>query len=52
VLQEDPNLTRTLEVVVGSGYTGAHAVTVTGGTPTATASPAPKLRTAQDDVCA
>ena len=52
VLQEDPNLTRTLEVVVGSGYTGAHAVTVTGGTPTATASPGPKLRTAQDDVCA
>lgn len=52
VAQEDPNLTRTLEVVVGSGYTAAHAVTVTGTTPTATASPAPKLRTAQDDVCA
>ncbi|HUR14126.1 MAG TPA: LCP family protein [Mycobacteriales bacterium] len=52
VLQEDPNLQRTLEVVVGSGYTGAKAVTVTGAAPTATASPAPKLRTAQDDICA
>lgn len=52
VAQEDPTLTRTLEVVVGSSYTAAHAVTVTGTAPTATASPAAKLRTAQDDVCA
>jgi LCP family protein required for cell wall assembly len=52
VLQEDPTLQRTLEVVVGSGYTGARAVTVTGAAPTATASPGPKLRTAEDDVCA
>jgi LCP family protein required for cell wall assembly len=52
VAQEDPTLTRTLEVVVGSGYTGAHAVTVTAAGPTATSSPAPKLRTAQDDICA
>ena len=52
VVQEDPTLTRTLEVVVGSGYTGAHAVTVTAPGPTPSSSPAPKLRTAQDDVCA
>jgi LCP family protein required for cell wall assembly len=53
VLQEDPTLTRTLELVVGSSYTGAKAVTVTGttATPTASSSPGPKLRTAQDDIC-
>ena len=52
VLQEDPSLTRTLEVVVGSSYSGAKAVTVSGTTtPSSTTSPAPKLRTAGDDVC-
>ncbi|MDP9183460.1 MAG: LCP family protein, partial [Actinomycetota bacterium] len=53
VMKEDPTLQRTLEVVVGSSYAGAKAVTVTGtpSTPSATSSPAPKLRTAQDDIC-
>jgi LCP family protein required for cell wall assembly len=52
VLQEDPSLQRTLEVVVGSSYSGAKKVTVSApSTPSATASPAPKLRTAQDDIC-
>ena len=55
VLQEDPSLARTLELVVGSSYTGAQAVRVT-GTPTprpsASASPAPKVVTAQDASCA
>jgi LCP family protein required for cell wall assembly len=50
-LQQDDSLKSTLEVVVGSTYSGAKAVKVssTGGTPTS--SPAPKLRTAEDDVC-
>lgn len=51
VLQEDPNLQRTLEVVVGSSYDGAKKVTVT-GTPKPTKSATPALRTAEDDVCA
>ncbi len=51
VLQEDPTLQRTLEVVVGSGYSGTKAVTVS-PSPSATTSPGPKLRTAQDDICA
>jgi LCP family protein required for cell wall assembly len=55
-LQEDPSLTRTLEVVVGSTYSGAQKVTVTGGTatgsPSATPTPAVKIRTAEDDPCA
>jgi LCP family protein required for cell wall assembly len=53
VIQEDPTLTRTLEVVVGSSYNGAKAVTVTSPSTTATASssPAPAVRTAQDDIC-
>jgi hypothetical protein len=53
VLQEDPSLQRTLEVVVGSSYNGAKKVTVSApaSTPSATTSPAPKLRTAEDDVC-
>jgi LCP family protein required for cell wall assembly len=58
VLQEDPSLTKTLEVVVGSGYTGTKAVTVTApaapptsGTPATSPTPAVKIRTAQDDPC-
>lgn len=53
VVQEDPSLQRTLEVVVGSSYSGAKKVTVTGTTssPSASSSPAPKLRTAEDDIC-
>jgi LCP family protein required for cell wall assembly len=54
-LREDPSLQRTLEVVVGSSYQGAQAVTVTGtpapSTSTAAAPPV-KVRTAQDDICA
>lgn len=51
-LVQDDSLQRTLEVVVGSGYTGAKAVTVTGTpAPTTSASPAVKIRTAQDDIC-
>jgi LCP family protein required for cell wall assembly len=60
VLQEDPGLSKTLEVVVGSTYSGAKAVTVTApaappSTSTAPATsptPAVKIRTAQDDPCA
>ena len=55
VLQEDPSLDRTLEVVIGSGYTGAKAVTVTGTPaprPSTSASPKPKVVTAQDTACA
>ena len=49
---EDPSLQRTLEVVVGSEYPGAKAVTVTGTpSPRASASPGPKIRTAKDDIC-
>ena len=53
VLQQDDSLTRTLEVVVGSSYSGAKAVTVT-GTPRPSASPSSgvTIRTAQDDPCA
>lgn len=52
-LQEDPSLQRTLEVVVGSSYKGAQAVTVTGSAaPTASPTPAVKVRTAKDDICA
>jgi LCP family protein required for cell wall assembly len=52
-LVEDPSLGRNVQLVVGSGYTGAKRVTVTGApatrSPTATASPA--VVTAQDDPC-
>ena len=54
VVQEDPTLQRTLEVVIGSSYSGAKKVTVTapaGGTPSASPSAGPKIRTASDDVC-
>jgi LCP family protein required for cell wall assembly len=53
VPQEEPSLQRTLEVVVGSSYSGAKQVTVTGtpSSPSPTGSPAPKVRTAQDDIC-
>jgi LCP family protein required for cell wall assembly len=52
VVQEDDTLTRTLEVVVGSTYNGAQAVTVTGTpSPTANAPTIQKLRTAEDDIC-
>jgi LCP family protein required for cell wall assembly len=54
-LMPDPTLDRTLEVVVGSGYSGTRRVTVTGSpAPTASAPPsaAPKPVTAQDATCA
>ncbi len=50
----DPNLGSTLEVVVGSSYSGTQQVTVTGTpkppAPTATASP--QVITAAEDPCA
>jgi LCP family protein required for cell wall assembly len=53
-LEADPDLGNVLEVVVGSSYSGAHPVTVTGTkAPTApTASATPKVVTALDDPCA
>jgi LCP family protein required for cell wall assembly len=51
VLQEDPTLQRTLEVVVGSSFSGAKAVSVTGTPATSTPTTTQKLRTAEDDVC-
>ena len=51
VTRLDPALTRTLEVVVGSGYTAATSVTVS-STPGSTPSPAPvKVRSAAEDLC-
>ena len=54
VLQPDPALGATLEVVVGADYAGTRAVTVTAApeprSPSASASPA--VRTAADDPCA
>lgn len=54
VVQPDPSLTATLEVVVGANYTGTKAVTVTAKpapqTPSASASP--PVRTAAEDPCA
>jgi LCP family protein required for cell wall assembly len=54
ILEAAPELGSVLEVVVGSGYTGAKAVTVTGtaasGTPAS--APTPKVITALDDPCA
>jgi LCP family protein required for cell wall assembly len=56
VLQADANLGRTLELVVGTGYTGAHTVTVTGtpstATPTTgTSTAAAPLKTAAVNAC-
>jgi LCP family protein required for cell wall assembly len=51
VLQQDDSLHSTLEVVVGSSYSGAKAVKVSSTGATPSSSPAPKLRTAEDDVC-
>lgn len=53
-VQLDPSLTRTLEVVVGSGYSGARPVTVGGASaaPSPTGSPAPEVQTAAADPCA
>ena len=51
----DPNLDRTLEVVVGSSYTGAKQVTVTGRPkpqPTGGAASPPPVVTAAEDPCA
>ena len=50
----DPSLTRTLEVVVGSSYSGASPVTVKGRAPTRapSASAAPPVKTAAQDPCA
>jgi LCP family protein required for cell wall assembly len=54
VLQPDSSLGRTLDVVIGSDYSGAQKVTVT-AKPTATAKPstteAAPVRTAQDNPC-
>ena len=54
VVQPDPSLEATLEVVVGANYTGTKAVTVTAKpapqTPSASASP--PVRTAAEDPCA
>lgn len=53
--QLEPTLERTLEVVVGSGYTGARPVSVTGGgKPTSPSDPAspPPVVTAAQDPCA
>jgi LCP family protein required for cell wall assembly len=51
----DPALGRTLEVVVGSSYAGATAVTVAPRTPSpstgASPTPPPKVVTAAEDVC-
>jgi LCP family protein required for cell wall assembly len=58
VLELDPALDRTLELVVGSSYAGARPVTVTGGRPaapapaTATPTAAPQVVTAAEDPCA
>ena len=52
----DPKLTQTLEVVVGSGYSGTRPVTVSGAPPRsaapAPAAPAPEVQTAAQDPCA
>lgn len=52
-VQEDPTLTRNLQVVVGSSYSGAKKVTVTGSAPSSrpSASATPKVVTAQDNPC-
>ena len=55
LLQEDPSLDRTLELVVGSSYTGAQAVRVTTRPPprpSSSAAPTPKVVTAKDASCA
>jgi LCP family protein required for cell wall assembly len=52
-LETDPDLGSVIEVVVGTSYSGAHAVTVqpaAGARPSA--SPTPAVVTAQDDPCA
>ena len=52
VLQADPSLSRTLEVVVGSSYSGAKAVTVTNAPSTPpSAQAAPPVKTAQNNTC-
>ncbi len=48
VLQADSSLGTTLDLVVGSGYTGAQKVTVTSGQPSTTA---PTVKTAKDKGC-
>ena len=53
----DPSLTQTLEVVVGSGYSGTKPVTVSGAPPSRSAAPAPAasappVQTAAQDPCA
>ena len=51
VVQLDPALAATLEVVVGADYSGTRPVTVT-GQPTPAASASPPVRTAAEDPCA
>ncbi|GAC1607955.1 MAG: LCP family protein [Mycobacteriales bacterium] len=52
-LEADPGLANVIEVVVGTSYAGAHAVTVTSVSPTQpSVSASPKVVTAQDDPCA
>ena len=48
----DPRLTRTLEVVVGSSYSGAKKVTVDAGGTEPAASAPPAVKTAAQDPCA
>ncbi len=59
VTQLDPTLDRTVQLIVGSGYTGARPVTVAGATKRpstpsggASSSPSPKVKTAAVDPCA
>ncbi len=52
VLKADSSLGLTLDLVVGSTYTGAHKVTVSAGTPKpGTVTAAPPVKTAQDNPC-
>jgi LCP family protein required for cell wall assembly len=53
-LQAAPDLGNVLEVVVGTSYTGARPVTISSVAPTTepSASPPPRVVTAQDDPCA
>lgn len=51
VLQPDPTLQQTLEVVVGTNYTGAQKVTIAAPKGPAAADPLTKTRTAADDPC-
>ena len=51
-IELDPTLGSTLEVVLGSAYSGAKQVTVSGQAPKPTSSASPQVRTAAQDPCA